>query len=157
MFCFFVGVSRRPYACESLVVRATTKITMKTDLFVICDAATIHAGKLNILGTFDTIIADSVPCRHDSFTVAGIIRYAASEAGDHRIRVVIVNEDGGVVHEMLNREVSFSEPESSLHGSHKIRCTLTNQSFAQFGEYSVQLSVDAHLLAEATLFLSQDK
>ena len=39
---------------------------MKVEIFALCDAATESQGKLNLLGTFDQLVAGSVPVVHPS-------------------------------------------------------------------------------------------
>mgnify|MGYP003439608929 FL=1 len=127
---------------------------MTTRLFLVCDAATVHAGKMNILGTFDTITASDVPCTHASFAIAAIIDYTASEEGEHRVKIVLVDEDGKDVHAIFDRKITFAVGDS-LRGTHRIRCTENSRTFERFGEYSIQLSVDAHQIAEIPLYVNQ--
>jgi hypothetical protein len=129
---------------------------MTTRLFLICDAATIHAGKMNILGTFDTFTANKVPCNHASFTIAAIIDYTESEEGRHRVKVVLVDEDGRVIDDILDNEIECAVGDS-LRGSHRILCIENNRQFEKFGEYSLQLFVDAHQIGDIPLYVVQRK
>ena len=128
---------------------------MTTRLFLICDAATIHAGKMNILGTFDTLNAGKVPFTHDSFTVAAIIDYEASEEGVHRVKIVMVDEDGRFITDIFDQDITFSVGDG-LRGSHRIRCTENNRRFDRFGEYSIQMLIDDFEIADMHLYTSQN-
>ena len=52
---------------------------MNIEVFSLCDAATIEGGKLNMLGAFDTIMAEKVPVVHPQCTIALRLRFNASE------------------------------------------------------------------------------
>ncbi len=52
---------------------------MQTAIFTLCDAATVAGGKLNILGSFDTIGADFFPCNHSLCAVACKLRFDVGE------------------------------------------------------------------------------
>src|SRR4029453_14394429 len=60
---------------------------MQAEIFTLCDAATVAGGKLNILGSFDTIGAHSFPCDHPLCAVACKIRFDAGEEGRHSIEI----------------------------------------------------------------------
>ncbi len=52
---------------------------MHAETFALCDAATDQGGKLNILGTFDTLYVPSVPAKHASCAIALRVRVEKSE------------------------------------------------------------------------------
>ena len=48
---------------------------MNIEAFLLCDAATGHQGKLNVLGAFDTIYAKQLPVIHPACAIALRIRF----------------------------------------------------------------------------------
>ena len=68
--------------------------------------------------------------------------------------IVLVDEDGKDVHAIFDRKITFAVGDS-LRGTHRIRCTENSRTFERFGEYSIQLSVDAHQIAEIPLYVNQ--
>ena len=67
---------------------------MKIEVFALCDAATESHGKLNVLGTFDQLVAARLPVIHPACAVALRIRFDVHEAIEHRIRLRMVDPDG---------------------------------------------------------------
>jgi len=66
---------------------------MQTEIFALCDAATVAAGKLNILGSFDTIWAQSFPCNHPLCAVACKLRFDVGEEGRHFLEMHFCDPD----------------------------------------------------------------
>jgi len=54
---------------------------MQLEIFTLCDAATEHAGKLNIIGTFDVLRAAITPITHPQCAIAGRLRFEQIEMG----------------------------------------------------------------------------
>ena len=67
---------------------------MEIESFVLCDAATDYRGKLNILGTFDTINAGELPIIWPHCALALRIRFSKIEEGEHRVQISFMDEDG---------------------------------------------------------------
>src|SRR5947209_13120442 len=68
---------------------------MKVEIFTLCDAATVDAtGKLNILGSFDRLMAREAPVTHPQCALAIKLRFERIEEGQKRLRVTFVDSDG---------------------------------------------------------------
>jgi len=115
---------------------------MDTEVFVLCDAATDDTGKLNILGAFDSIMARALPVVHPQCAVALRIRFLRVEAGDHKIKISLMDEDGKSVVPDLDAAVNirFRGPESSL--AVNMIMNLQRVQFKMTGEYSINLAID---------------
>ena len=115
---------------------------MDIEVFVLCDAATDSAGKLNVLGAFDSLLARGVPVTHPQCTVALRVRFSRTEEGEHQIKVGIVDADGRSVVPDLDAglNVRFPGSESSLAAN--MIMNLQRVQFKAAGEYSVNLMVD---------------
>ena len=59
---------------------------MQIQLAVLCDAATDYAGKLNILGTFDTLITSQLPAIHPQCSIALRLTFQKQEEG-RRVKI----------------------------------------------------------------------
>ena len=73
---------------------------MTIQLAVLCDAATDYNGKLNILGTFDTIFAQQFPAAHPQCSVALRVSYTKMEEGNHTLKINF--ESSGINLDFLN-------------------------------------------------------
>ncbi|MFA6506149.1 MAG: hypothetical protein WCT14_08630 [Treponemataceae bacterium] len=67
---------------------------MKIELFTLCDFAQENAGKLTVVGTFDTIVAREFPCVHPLLSIVVRLRHDLWEFGRHRFRVETRDLDG---------------------------------------------------------------
>jgi len=128
---------------------------MKVEMFVLCDAATEHMGKMNILGTFDSIHARQVPATHPLCAVAIRLRFERHERGDHRLRVNLIDADGQLVVPSLDAglQVKFADDVSSY--AINLILNLQGIRFTRFGEYSADLILDGQPVASLPLFIRQ--
>lgn len=115
---------------------------MQVEVFSLCDAATDNSGKLNILGTFDTIWAPSVPTVHPQFSIALRIRFEAIERGEHRIRVNFVDADGRHIIPAANGTININFPNSQRSGSANLILNIQQIRLERYGDYSIDLAVD---------------
>ena len=60
---------------------------MNIEIFTFCDFAQESAGKLTVVGTFDTIIARNFPCVHPQLSVVVRLRFDLWEFGNHTFRI----------------------------------------------------------------------
>ena len=58
---------------------------MKVEVFALCDAATESQGKLNLLGTFDRLVAKQLPVVHPACAVAIRLRFDTMEVAAHHV------------------------------------------------------------------------
>lgn len=129
---------------------------MNVELFVLCEAATDQQGKINILGTFDSIHGRALPVIHSHCTVAVRLRFPKSEEGEHMIKINIIDEDGKPVVPPFETKgnVRFGNiPRTSI--AVNMILNLQGLKFASFGEYAVDLSVDGKHIASLPLTVSK--
>ena len=129
---------------------------MNVELFAICEAATDYQGKINILGTFDSIHGRAVPVVHPHCAVAVRLRFSKSEEGEHLIKINIIDEDGKPVVPPFETKgnVRFGDiPRTSI--AVNMILNLQGLKFASFGEYAVDLSVDGIHAASLPLIVSK--
>ncbi len=126
---------------------------MKTELFVMCDAATDSGGKLNILGVFDTIGSAKLPVVQPRCAVVLKIRFERIERGEHRLKLNIVDQDGKLVIPSLDGPLNISFPDSSPSATAQLILDLQNLKFERFGEFAIDLAVDTRQEASIPLFV----
>ena len=128
---------------------------MKVELFVLCDAAADYNGKLNILGTFDTIWAKQIPAVHPQCAIALRVRFSRIEEGDHMVRINIVDEDGKAVIPSLEAgiHVQFREMPSSV--SMNMIFNIQGLKINNYGEYSIDLAINGRHEASLPLYMNR--
>ena len=131
---------------------------MKIEIFTLCDAATTDAGgKLNILGSFDRLMAKEAPVTHPQCALAIKLRFERLEEGQKRIRIAFVDSDGASVMPTLDTttQVQFQPDDSTASAS--LILVLQQLRLPKFGEYSIDLAVDDRHEASIPLLVSQAK
>jgi hypothetical protein len=116
---------------------------MKIEIFTLCDAATTDTGgKLNILGSFDRLMAPQAPVMHPQCALAIKLRFAPPEEGQKRIRIAFIDSDGKSVMPTVETttQVQFPSGESSATAS--IVLIIQQLKLPSFAEYSIDLIVD---------------
>ena len=115
---------------------------MEVEIFALCDAATDYGGKLNLLGTFDSIWAKQFPATHPHCSVALRVRFERIEEGDHRVRISIVDEDGKSIGPSIDGSIGVKFPSNSLSVCANMVLNITGMKFEKPGRYSVDLAID---------------
>ena len=129
---------------------------MNIEIFAVCEAATDQQGKINILGTFDSIQGRALPVVHPHCAVAVRLRFSRSEEGEHLMKINIINEDGKPVVKPFETkgDIRFGDiPRTSV--AVNMILNLQGLKFESFGEYAVDLSVDGRHSASLPLIVSQ--
>jgi len=127
---------------------------MKVEIFTLCDAATADSGgKLNILGSFDRIHANSTPVTHPLCALAIKLRFERLEEGEKRIRISFMDSDGAAVMPTLDAGTQVGFPP----GEHTVTACLVLQiqqlKLPNYGEYSIDLGIDGRHEASIPLFV----
>ncbi len=115
---------------------------MDIEVFALCDAATDYGGKLNLLGTFDTLAARQFPSFHPHCAVALRVRYGRSEEGHHRFRITIVDDDGRPLAPAVEGDLGLACPSHVPSIAANLVLNLNRLKFDRPGRYSVNLAID---------------
>jgi hypothetical protein len=129
---------------------------MKVEIFTLCDAATTDAGgKLNILGSFDRLMAREAPIVHPQCALAIKLRFERVEEGTKRIRIAFVDSDGAAVMPTLDAttEVQFRSEDPTATTS--LTLLIQQLRLPRFGEYSIDLAVDDRHEASIPLYVAR--
>ena len=131
---------------------------MNIEVFSLCDAATVDAaGKLNVLGAFDTIWSGNMPAVYPQCAIALRIRFKNIEKGEHRVSVSFVNLDGKHIVPAAHGTINIGFPDEQRSGSANLVLNLQMLKLENHGEYSIDLAVDGRNEASLPLFVREKK
>jgi hypothetical protein len=129
---------------------------MNIEVFVLCDAATDYQGKLNILGSFDSIWSRNVPAVNPHCALALRIRFLKIEDGEHLLKINIVNEDGHPVISPFETKVDVKSTDVKTGSiARNMILNLQGMKFEKFGEYSIDLAIDGRHELSIPLYVNQ--
>jgi hypothetical protein len=115
---------------------------MDIQVAVLCDAATDNAGKLNILGTFDTIFTNQFPAVHPQCAIALRMSFSKVEEGSHKVKLSFVDEDGKPVMQTIDIPIDVAVPEDTIFISRNFLINIQQLEFKKPGLYSIDIAVD---------------
>ena len=115
---------------------------MTIQIAALCDAATDYAGKLNLLGTFDTIFAQKLPAQHPQCSVALRIVFERIEEGAHKLRMNFVDEDGKSIMPNIDVPVEVLVPADSHFVSRNFILNIQQLKFDKYGLYAIDIAID---------------
>ncbi len=121
------------------------------EIFTLCDFASVDpAGKLNIIGTFDRINAETVPHVHGVVGMAIRIQFAPEETGRQKIQVEAKHPDGTLFIPLIEADMEGSTGDE-LTGKGQMTGIFTGVRFPVFGKYSFYLQREGRTVAELGL------
>jgi len=124
---------------------------MTIQVAVLCDAATDYNGKLNLLGTFDTIYAPQLPAHHPQCSVAMRLLFDRMEEGPHQLTINFVDEDGQPIMRGTEVPVEVVFPADATFISRNFVVNIQQLKFDKTGLYSVDLVMDDRQLCSIPL------
>jgi hypothetical protein len=124
---------------------------MTIQVAVLCDAATEYSGKLNLLGTFDTLYAPELPAHHPQCSVAVRIAFERNEEGPHSLSIHFVDEDGQPIMEPTDVSMEAAFPPDATFISRNFIVNFQQLKFDKTGLYSVNLVLDDRQLCSIPL------
>lgn len=128
---------------------------MNVEVFVLCDAATDTGGKLSLLGAFDTIFARQVPVVHQHCSIAVRLRFSQVEAGDHRLRLSLIDADGGKVMPDMDGMLQVRTGARQVTLAVNLIFNLQQLKLGGYGEYRIDLAVDGNAVGSLPFYLRQ--
>jgi len=115
---------------------------MKVDYAFICDYAEASA-KVNALGIgFDTIYAPKVPFKHRHFCFVVQLRTSIVEAGQKKIEVHLIDQDGNDVLPVMQGQVAIPKIEGKAESIGRIVMEFGNIELKSYGSHSIRLTVE---------------
>ncbi len=131
---------------------------MDTQVSVLCDYAADYQGKLCVQGAFDTLFARQFPVVHPMCSLALRLCMEASDSGDHKLGITIVDEDGVALdkeHMPINGDLKVSLPEGTAFLTRNLIINFQGLHFEKTGIYYVDVTLDGELLSRTPLRLVQ--
>ena len=125
---------------------------MNIEAFLLCDAATDTAGKLNLLGAFDSFFVNEVPAVHPHCAVVLRLRFDHAEAGEHTITMHLIDEDGKHVMQPLEGRLRVHGTPSATATSNLI-LNMQGLKLTRFGELAFHLQIDGKPAASLPLYI----
>ena len=125
---------------------------MQTEIFTLCDAATVAGGKLNILGSFDTIGAHHFPADHPLCVVACKQRFDLGEEGTHLLEIHFCDPDMRPVLPPMKRELNV-ELGGQLSQAHVHLWQHLGFHLERPGEYYFELKIDGNTQCRIPLYV----
>jgi len=126
---------------------------MKIELFTFCDFAQESAGKLTVVGTFDTIVSRNYPCIHPQLYVVIRLRFDLWEFSNHDFRVETRDLNGEMVIKPIHGNVVVKGVGNATAVSHLV-FTISNIHFKNPGVVNFILYIDGRELSSIPLYLS---
>jgi len=129
--------------------RETT--SLRIEVFVLCETAQEFDGRLNLLGTFETIRVPALPVVIPLLTVAIRLRYWSDEGGAHRCVIRLIDADGRLILEELCGEFSVGTSRGNSSDVANVLVKLHDLCLTEEGEYGMELYLDGRLEASLPL------
>jgi hypothetical protein len=115
---------------------------MEIDFTFLCDYAEA-SGKLNALGIgFDTIFAQQLPMRHSHFSLVLQLRASIVEAGQKKIQVNLIDDDGKDVIQPVQGQLNIPKTEGVAPNIGRFVMEFGNIEFKKYGTYSVRIVIE---------------
>ncbi len=128
---------------------------MDVQVAVLCDAATDYAGKLNLLGTFDTIVTHQLPAVHPQCSVALRLVFSRIEEGQHKVRMNLVDEDGRAIMPGIELPADVVFPNDGNFLSRNFIINIQHLKFEKAGHYAIDIAIDGRHEASIPLQIRQ--
>jgi hypothetical protein len=124
---------------------------MEIQIAALCDSAVDFNGKLCLLGTFDTILAQQMPAVHPQCSVALRVIFSRIEEGQHKVRMNFVNEDGQPVMQGIDIPVDVMLPSDATFLARNFVVNIQQMRFDQPGHYAINIAIDGRQEASMPL------
>jgi hypothetical protein len=115
---------------------------MTIQVAVLCDAAAEYAGKLSLLGTFDTIFARHLPAQHPNCALALRVLFPRHEEGQHLVEIQFVDDDGRAVMPPISLPLQVGIGDEADSVSQNLVVNIQQLKFDRPGNYAFEVSID---------------
>jgi hypothetical protein len=128
---------------------------MTIHVAALCDAATDYNGKLNLLGTFDTIISRQFPAVHPQCSIALRISFDRIEEGAHKLKMNFGDEDGKLIMPSMEAPVDVAFPDDSTFIARNFIANIQQLKFERPGLYSIDVAIDGRSVTSIPLCVKE--
>ena len=128
---------------------------MDIQVAVLCDAATDYKGKLNLLGTFNSVHTRELPANYPQCSIVLRVVFKLVEEGSHKLRINFVDEDGKFVMPSIELPFDVSVPENDSFAYRNFILNIQRLKFEKFGQHAVDIAIDGRQEASIPLEVKQ--
>ena len=128
---------------------------MDIQVAVLCDAATDYKGKLNLLGTFNSVHTRELPANYPQCSIVLRVVFKLVEEGSHKLRINFVDEDGKFVMPSIELPFEVKVPESDSFAYRNFILNIQRLKFEKFGQHAVDIAIDGRQEASIPLEVKQ--
>jgi len=115
---------------------------MEVQIAALCDSAADYNGKLCIMGTFDTILAQDFPFLHPQCSIALRLLFRDDDAGVFPVKLNIVNEDGQSVVQPIETRLEIVIPTDGVFFTRNMVFNMQHIKFEHPGSYSIDVTIN---------------
>ena len=128
---------------------------MDIQVAVLCDAATDYKGKLNLLGTFNSVHTRDLPANYPQCSIVLRVVFKLVEEGSHKLRINFVDEDGKFVMPSIELPFEVKVPENDSFAYRNFILNIQRLKFEKFGQHAVDIAIDGRQEASIPLEVKQ--
>ena len=128
---------------------------MDIQVAVLCDAATDYKGKLNLLGTFNSVHTRELPANYPQCSIVLRVVFKLVEEGSHKLRINFVDEDGKFVMPSIELPFDVKVPENDSFTYRNFILNIQRLKFEKFGQHAVDFAIDGRQEASIPLEVKQ--
>ena len=128
---------------------------MDIQVAVLCDAATDYKGKLNLLGTFNSVHTRDLPANYPQCSIVLRVVFKVVEEGSHKLRINFVDEDGKFVMPSIELPFEVKVPENDSFAYRNFILNIQRLKFEKFGQHAVDIAIDGRQEASIPLEVKQ--
>ena len=128
---------------------------MDIQVAVLCDAATDYKGKLNLLGTFNSVHTRELPANYPQCSIVLRVVFKLVEEGSHKLRINFVDEDGKFVMPSIELPFESKVPENDSFAYRNFILNIQRLKFEKFGQHAVDIAIDGRQEASIPLEVKQ--
>ena len=128
---------------------------MDIQVAVLCDAATDYKGKLNLLGTFNSVHTRDLPANYPQCSIVLRVVFKLVEEGSHKLRINFVDEDGKFVMPSIELPFEVKVPENDSFAYRNFILNIQRLKFEKFGQHAVDIAIDGRQEARIPLEVKQ--
>ena len=128
---------------------------MDIQVAVLCDAATDYKGKLNLLGTFNSVYTRELPANYPQCSIVLRVVFKPVEEGSHKLRINFVDEDGKFVMPSIELPFDVNVPGEYSFLYRNFILNIQRLKFEKFGQHAVDIAIDGRQEASIPLEVKQ--
>ena len=120
---------------------------MEIQVATLCDAAADYAGKLTVMGAFDTICGVGAPIIHPRCALAVRLCFRKEDEGLQQVRIAIIDGEGKAIMDPFESNIGVRMPsDDAFFVTHNLVVNFQGLSFPKDGPFAIDISSGEHVL-----------